>query len=276
MKKFKQFIKDKNLSKEDEDIPLIPMPIHFKHVIGDDDVPLVPTPIHFKHVSDESDLKKRIIGKIKKKLYEAVSAATNHVKNWLKQNDNAKIGKTSAGVSKKLRDDAKKIHVDHIDSITAYTKNSSELNDHLIQKKSKPTNSYHKIQSNNLDAAIDSNRSKRNHNLYSGVGFDPHKLAGKKGKIKSHAYISASSNKAIAKQFAESNTPDGIHHIIHFKIKKGDPSMHIAHHSGHEHEHESIIKRGTTLVHHGYKDYTEKYSTGRTIVTRVHSMSIES
>lgn len=274
MKKFNQFIKDKD---KDEDIPLIPMPIHFKHVIPDDDVPLVPTPIHFKHVSDEPDLKKRIISKIKKKLYEAVSTATNHVKNWLKQNDNAKISKTSAGVSKRLRDDAKTIHKDHIDSIKSYTEDSTRLNMHLIQKKGKPTNSNHDNQSKKLDAAIDSNRSKRNHNIYSGVGFDPHKLAGKKGKIKSHAYISASSKKETAKSFAQRNTPDGIHHIIHFKIKKGDPSMHIAHHSLHRHEHESIIKRGATLVHHGYKDYTEQHPrNGRTVVTRVHHMSIES
>jgi hypothetical protein len=274
MKKFNQFIKDKD---KDEDIPLIPMPIHFKHVIPDDDVPLIPTPIHFKHVSDEPDLKKRIISKIKKKLYEAVSVATNHVKNWLKQNDNAKISKTSAGVSKRLRDDAKTIHKDHIDSIKNYTEDSTSLNKHLIQNKGKPTKSDHANQSKKLDAAIDSNRSKRNHNLYSGVGFDPHKLAGKKGKIKSHAYISASSNKVTAKRFAKLNTPDGIHHIIHFKIKKGDPSMHIAHHSLHRHEHESVIKRGATLVHHGYKDYTELHPmNGRTVVTRVHRMSVES
>lgn len=270
MKKFKQFLKDKK-EKEDEDIPLIPSAIHFKHVNDkegeEEELPLIPEPIHFK-----------MIRKVKKKkLYEAKAVASaKPINTWLKKNDNARLGKTSAAVSKKLSADTK-FQKEHKAPVSRYTADSSELNQHLLATKNKPKKSSHADHANGLDAVIDSNRSKRSHSLYSGVGFDPHKLAGKKGKIKSHAYISASSNKKIAFNFAHHKKIDDIKHVIHFRIKKNDPVTHIAKHSEFKHEHESIIKRGTTLVHHGYDDYEHKHPVlGHMIKTRVHHMSIES
>lgn len=64
MKKFKQFIKDKK-EKEDEDIPLIPSAIHFKHVNDkegeEEELPLIPEPIHFKMIRCASHEHRKLI-----------------------------------------------------------------------------------------------------------------------------------------------------------------------------------------------------------------------
>ena len=59
---------------------------------------------------------------------------------------------------------------------------------------------------------------------------------------------------------------DGIHHIIHLHIDANGPAMHVPEHVSGLGEDEIILKRGTTLQHHGYTDY--KHYVGKKLFTK--------
>ena len=118
-----------------------------------------------------------------------------------------------------------------------------------------------------LDSAIDANRIKTRVHTYSGVSFDPTKHMDENGHLHSPAYISTSHDKETASRF--SVPKDGIHHIIHLHIDANGPAMHVPEHVSGLSEDEILLKRGTTLQHHGYTDYTHPHRT-----YRVHRMTV--
>lgn len=199
----------------------------------------IPHPIHFKHVKGDD-----------KELNESIVSASSWI-NDSKHSNNNHLGKTHDIISKKLHS-ANKFTKDRVDHIKNYTDDSGELNKHLIKSKNKPTGDHEKI-ANNLDNVIDKNRIKHNVHVYSGTSFDPTKHHNKKGILHSPSYISTTHAKHIASNF--SHKIHNKHHIIHIKLKKNDPAVHISRKSKHMHEHETVIKRGTNLKHEGTKKY---------------------
>lgn len=242
MKTFKQYSKN-----TEKGTGVIPVPIHFKHT--GDNSGVIPQAIHFKHVKEEY-LREERVGN-----YDA----------WKDTNENSHLGHTSNGVRKKLVT-GHNVNSNEKKSIEDYTRTSRKLNGKLIRGEDLTT---HTETAKNLDAAIDRNPIPHAFHAYSGLGFDPHQHTDEHGKLRSPAYISATHDKETAHSFTTAK--GGIHHIARISLKPGDPATHIAPYSGSPHEHETIIKRGVTLQHHGHQDY--RSADGDTY--RVHNLSID-
>jgi hypothetical protein len=278
MKKFKEFIRSKQSKEKEEEIPLIPVPIHFKHSgIEDEEIPSIPEPIHFKHV--DSTLEKKSLKKYIKEAVQRKSAPS--ITDWVQKNDNKHITKTTKNNLRTYKQISKhmstgqKLTYDHQSAVHDYTEDSRSLNKHLLKNAGKPKVKIHKTTTQHLDDSISKNKIRSNMHTYSGVSFDPEKHINKQGKMKSPAYISSSHSKHVALYFSgadSSRKKKSIHHIMHFKLKKNNPAQHISHASNYEEEHETVIGRNTTLQHHGSKDYSHPDHPGKTI--RVHQMSI--
>lgn len=250
MKSFKLFLESKE--KESEEAGTIPAPIHFKHIPAvipevETKKGVIPSPISFKgeYTWDEPQLKEA-----KKEI--------PRIDNWHNENDNAHFSKhgvkSNAGLSTFLSK-GKKTTEDEDDSLRLYAgKHSTELNQNLL--KNKKLKDWHKEVINDIDAHIDRNNMKHELHVYSGLGFDPEKHM-KKKKLYSPCYISTTHDKKVALKFSNANKPDkrkNIQHVAHIHLKPGDPATHVHKFSEYE-EHETLIKKGVTLKHHGYTDY---------------------
>jgi hypothetical protein len=224
-----------------------PEPIHFKHTRSATPDGVIPDPIHFKHT--------------KKKLKEEAE----NVLSWINRNDNRHLGNTSSTVRKKLTA-GHDLSSEERNEIYGYTKTSKALNRGLIE--GRKLNSQQQKSVQHIDAAIDRNPIAHELHTYSGLSFDPTQHMDDKGKLRSPAYISTSHDKDIAHGFISSTSKT--YHIAHIHLKPGDPATHIAPYSNSPMEDETIIKRGTTLQHHGHTDHTDSH--GNTI--RVHHMTV--
>ena len=261
MKSFKSFVKS-----DKEDAGTIPAPIHFKHIPEvETKKGVIPSPITFKqeYTFDEPELK------------EAKKDKPS-IHDWIKENDNthlfSKKVKNNEGLSNFLSKSNKNDDEDteHVTEYCGET-TSTELNSRLL--KNKKLSDYHKETSDGIDRHIDKNKMKHELHVYSGLSFDPEKHM-KKNKLHSPCYISTTHDKQIASEFSEFNKPNKkkkIQHIAHIHLKPGDSATHISEHSLFPEEHETLIKRGSTLKHHGYKEHHDE-KTGD--VVRVHHFTI--
>jgi hypothetical protein len=264
IKSFSMFIKDK-LTDEDKD-GVLDEPIHFKGLRLEDKDGVLDEPIHFKNRKD------------KKKLHEAeTKSKTSHgsTSDWLSTNDNKHLSKEHDHheISEKLHK-GQKLDDHHVDAIKKYTKDSQRLNKGLIKSQGKIENPKHKKHADSLDDAIKKNSLRHKLVVHSGVSFDPRKKVGTNGILKSHAYISTTHSKEIAHEFAKPSfskkTGVETKHIIRLNLKKGDPAMHVEHHSSTSGEHETIIKRGSRLKLHKTATHVDTWGG----ITHVHHMSM--
>ena len=257
MKRFKQYVKDKK--------GVAPEPIHFRDVGKG----VAPAPIHFRDVAKNE----------KKSIKEAVGDKGDF-KNWMKdRSDNEHLSKKPRAESHQKEVGQKlaasnKFTPEHVGHIERYADMSHDVNMSLIKGKGTAAKKHEKVTSG-LDDAIDKNRIQHPVVTYSGTSFDPRKHVDEKGRMKSPAYISTTHDREVAAGYAQ-NTAGGPgkraeRHIIRLQLHPGDPATHIAHHSAFPAEHETVIKRGTTLQHHGTEEHwdnnTESWYT-------IHHMSV--
>ena len=246
----------------------------FKQYLNEE-VPSIPSPIHFKHVSGDGS-----------------SRLNEDLNDWVKKSDNEHLiepggdARENDVISEKITTHHK-LDDQHKRSIEYYTsvKGSKNINNDLIDvHNSKKTKENKKpfpdfeTHSDKIDDAIKKAPIKHDVHVYSGVSFDPTKHLNKKGKMHSPAYISATHSKNMARSYAHDHKQfdpkldKHISHIIHIPLKKGDPAIHVEKISNFPGEYETIIKRGSTLKHHGYEDHTHPAFPDK--VYRVHKMSI--
>ena len=264
MKKLKDIAQTKPLTSAGSDY--VPdEPIHFKmgsdrgtpvtksnithSSSGDDYVP--DEPVHFKH-----------IGKLKE--------ARDHdaYNKWLNHNQNSHIEHGSYQISKKLADHVKDNHnLNHneIHHVKNYSNSSRFLNRDLISAHKNKENidsldSYHHQTIHHLDTATKRHIGHNMH-LYSGLGFDPHHMKNKNGRVHLPAYTSLTHNKHTADSFAEGSSY--LHgedrHVLHLQVKKKDKGLHVSHLSSYEGEHETILPRNTKIKIHKKPTIYEQY-----------------
>lgn len=274
MKTFKQHTKEK---KKEEGSGLAPAPIHFKHfqeLVDVQPTGVVPTAIHFKNILKD------------KKLNEAKSSTGPDFKSWMKdRSDNASLSKKTTRdahnkeISKTLdsTNNFSDEHLTHVKKYTSGTKevsNSTKINKDLIKNKGEPSKT-HKKTAEGLSNAINNNRVQHSVHVYSGTSFDPRQHMDKKGRLKSHAFISATHDKEVAAGFAQRAARErggyGPAHIIKVHLKPGDPATHVSKHSEWGDEHETVINKGTTLQHH---KTTSHWSPGEERWYHIHHMSV--
>ena len=206
--------------------------IPFKKFINESLRGIIPSPIHFKYVN--------------KTLNEKESNPSIH--SWTKHNDNSHLGNSSGDISKKLdgSNNFTSKHETHVKK--GYTSHDGEaINKNLIKG---GIYGPHKNAVTHIDDAIDKNKIKHHVHVYSGLSFDPKKHI-KDGKFHSPSYISTTHDKPTALKFAKTDLVKKPMHIAHIKLKPGDSASHISKISFEPHEHETLIKRGQTLIHHG-------------------------
>jgi hypothetical protein len=132
-----------------------------------------------------------------------------------------------------------------------------------------------------LDDAIHRNKLHKDVHLYSGVGFEPSKLASNhpEGHIYLPAYTSTSINKSVARNFASNqgeNKPTQLRqngvmgHVLHIHAKAGQPAAYVDRESTYKHENEVLLPRGTTLKIHGHSEHEDEFGD----VYRVHHSTI--
>lgn len=272
MKTFKQHTKEK---KKEEGSGLAPAPIHFKHfeeLVDVQPTGVVPTAIHFKNILKD------------KKLNEAKEGSD--FKSWMKdRSDNAHLSKKTTRdphnneVAKKL-DSTNNFSDEHLTHVKNYTggtnevSNSTKINKDLIKNKGEPSKK-HKKTAEGLSNAIDKNRVQHEVHVYSGTSFDPRQHTDKKGRLKSHAFISATHDREVAAGFAQRAARErggyGPAHIMKIHLKPGDPATHVSRQSQWKDEHETVVNRNTTLQHH---KTTSHWSPGEERWYHIHHMSV--
>lgn len=262
MKSFKEYILE-----EKKNSGVIPQPIHFKHV-------------HKKH-------KKKKVVKESLSLDQADSVVSKWKKEphpldtWLNKNDNSHLAhekdftygdtggqdheKRHQAIREKLTQNVN-LDDDHKQAIHAYTDGSQGMNHALMEIHHDLENNTYRDDSNDekngvhhietLDDAIHSNPAPHDYHAYSGLGFDPRDHI-KNSRLYSPSFISATTNKSVANQFANTNRKTNEledKHIMHLHIKKGDPALHLPETEGtHPHEFETIIASDRHLKHLGTK-----------------------
>lgn len=265
MKKLKDITQTKPLTSVGSDY--VPdEPIHFKmgsdrgtpvtksnitHSSSDDDY--VPDePVHFRHVG---------------KLKEEVRKHEDYEK-WLNHNKNSHIGGKSWEISKKLGDHVKTKHNlnnNEIHHVKEYSSSSRNLNGQLIHAHKNKSNvdPYYHQSVHHLDTAT-KRHIDHNMHLYSGLGFNPHNMKNKNGRVHLPAYTSLTHDKHVADGFAydAAHRHGGDRHILHLHVKKKNKGLHVSHLSNYDSEHETILprntkikihKKPTTYEHHGVK-----------------------
>ena len=199
-------------------------------------------PIHFKHTHDYA------MSILDESWYEK-SSGNKHIKKSFKEH----FGKLN--VTPKQRK-----------SVRAYTaRHSFDINNRLFKT---PHRKFPSDIVDDLDETIDNNRIHTRLNTFSSLGFNPEKHKKENNELHSPAYISTTLNKEVAYGFLKKHT-DGIHHVAHFVLEKGDPAAYIASASHIPYEDEVLIKRGQTLRHHGSFDIEDGEKK-----IRIHKLSI--
>ena len=277
MKTFKQHTKEKK-KETGEGSGLIPAPIHFKH-FADIDIGtgVIPAAIHFKHIHKKK----------KEKLDEAKKKGPDHFQQWMNDTSDNEHLSTLGNNNNRHSEISKKLHstnkftANHLHAITGYTDDSAggepgsqTINKPLISGKFKNKTHQKNVEAHakQLDSAIDSNRIQHDVHVYSGTSFNPTKHMDEKGRLHSPAYISATHSRPVAAGYAQSGGEGyGPRHIIHIHLKKGDPATHVSRASQFGGEHETLIKRGVTLQHHGTDSH---YDSKNENWYHIHHMSI--
>ena len=277
MKTFKQHSKEKKM-KDGEGSGVIPAPIHFKH-FADIDIGTgtIPAAIHFKHIHKKK----------KEKLDEAKKTKGNPFHKWIDDTSDNEHLSTLGNNNNRHNEISKKLHstnkfsANHEDAIKGYTNDSAggepgsqTVNKPLISGKFSNKTHQKNVEDHakQIDKAIDKNRIQHDVHVYSGTSFDPAKHMDEKGRLHSPAYISATHSRPVAAGYAQSGGEGyNMRHIIHIHLKKGDPATHVSRVSDFTGEHETIIKRGTTLQHHGHEDHGDSDAEHW---YRIHHMSI--
>ena len=278
MRTFKTYTLTK-LKKKEEGAGLAPAPIHFKHIEELSSIEpkgVMPTAVHFKNILTDK----------KQKLNEAKA---QDFRAWMKdRSDNAHLSKKKFDRDVHNKEVADKLHstnnfsAEHLKHITKYTGDpdndgaavSSQLNKSLIKNKGEPSKA-HKKTTEGLSHAIENNKLNHEVHVYSGTSFDPREHIDKKGKLKSHAFISATHDKEIAAGYAQkaaqNRGSNSSGHIMKIHLKPGDPATHVGRHSYYNGEHETVINRNTTLKH---EKTTSHWSPGEERYYHIHHMSV--
>ena len=295
MKTFKQHNKEKKM-KDGEGSGVIPAPIHFKH-FADIDIGTgtIPAAIHFKHIHKK---KREKLDEVSKNVLAAPANAEpakpkktkvkkNPFHRWIDDTSDNEHLSTLGNNNNRHNEISKKLHstnkftANHEDAIQGYTNDSAggEPGSQTINKpliKGKFANKTHQKNvedhAKRLDTAIDKNKIKHDVHVYSGTSFNPMKHMDEKGRLHSPAYISATHSRPVAGGYAQSGGEGyNMRHIMHIHLKKGDPATHVSRVSEFSGEHETLIKRGVTLQHHGHEDHGD--SDAETWY-RIHHMTI--
>lgn len=277
MKSFKDYTKE--VKKEEEGSGLMPVPIHFKTVDEIEPIEadgIAPDTIHFKGVAKG----------LKQKLNEAKTGTGVDFRSWMKdRSDNAHLSKKTTRdphnneVAKKL-DSTNNFSDEHLTHVKNYTggtdevSNSTKINKDLIKNKGEPSKK-HKKTAEGLSKAINDNRVQHEVHVYSGTSFDPREHMDKKGRLKSHAFISATHDREVAAGFSQKAARKrgsyGPAHIIKIHLKPGDPATHVSRQSQWADEHETVVDRNTTLQYH---KTTSHWSPGEERWYHIHHMSV--
>jgi len=263
MKTFKEHKKEK----DEEKVGIAPDAIHFRDIARG----TAPTFIHFR------DVAKKITSKIKG-LKEAVNDLGS-LNGWFKKRDNEHLSNKTSDVSHhkevtKQISSTNNFSPEHVKHVERYADMSSDINKSLIKNSGAPAKKHEKSVAG-LDDAIDKNRIQKPLTVYSGTSFNPEKHIDKKGHMRSPAYISATHDKRVAAGYAQQSEKNPMsrkpRHIIQFNLKAGDPATHISQHSAYTDEHETVIRRGVTLQHHGTESHWDNNNENW---YHVHHMSI--
>lgn len=256
MKTFKSY----NKEKKKERSGLTPAPIHFKYVEMPEGVQstgsgIAPAAIHFKNILNT------------KKLNEEARTHKN-LESWLKdrsENSHLSTKKDESAAHREVSDklaSTNNFSDEHKAHIAKYTGHegeksvySTKMNKDLIKNKGKPSRA-HQSTADGLSDAIQKNRVQHEAHVYSGASFDPREHLDDKGTLRSHAFISATHHKRVAFGYAQHSKAKGAgpysaRHIMHIRLRPGDPATTVAHHSGWKGEHETVIDRNTRLRHTG-------------------------
>jgi len=201
-------------------------------------------PIHFKHVG-------RLTEEL---LYEKVARIARNM--WVNHSDedntHLQTGAAEHGpdhVSETLAERAHAASAEEAHHVRKHTIDSYPTNHALIaaHKTGQPHPAKFNERVKHLDSVTRHPLGTHLH-VYSGVGFNP---ADHGKTIHLPAYTSVTHDRETAVAFAERHPAQ---HIIHIHLKAKDKAAHVSHLSANEHEHETILPRGTTLKLHGKPD----------------------
>ena len=270
MKKFKQFLNQ---------IAVIPNVIHFKMNLK----AVTSTPIHFKSPNKSSDrtvtddtVKESVEGNV----HPLVAKFQEHEhpeEAMMHGNDNI----TPQSISTEIHKGIKAPTLDQKRGLRYYTSldASTPFNKRLIrnhQKGSDPTEGMNDDEkhAHQTISELAKHGVGRELSVYSGVSFNPKLVAEKSsdGTMYSPAHISATHNARVAFGFARQHqSAAGTSHIMHIRLKPGDPAVHAGKHSTFPMEHETVIPPGKlkylgTSTHHHPSDFFPESNKDKTYI----------
>ena len=177
------------------------------------------------------------------------------LESWFEKNDNTHLRRRSTIQDQIGRPTPSK---EETGAIKRYVKNSKPVNKVLISGTSEHPDIKH------LDSYLEKNKLPVDLHAYSAVDYNPKDKLNDEKELSLPAYMSVTPHKDVAKGYT-SPDKNGIHHIIHVMLKKGDTAAPLG-----THEDEVLIGRGQTMNYHGsvdFEDGDKKY--------RIHKMSIK-
>jgi hypothetical protein len=181
------------------------------------------------------------------------------ISDWHDEYDNDHIGHGGEVHDHLVKHDKGDEHDNSV--VNDYTRDSSGLNRHLYN--SHVDGEKHKenaggINVKAMDKAVGKTKLKHDLHTYSGVTFNPGKLAKQhpEGHLHLPAFTSTSIDKETAHGFATGDENEE-KHVIHFHLKKGQAMKYAEPHSENPGEHEVILPRNTTWKLHPRPDTYE-------------------
>jgi hypothetical protein len=176
----------------------------------------------------------------------------------------------------------------HRHSIKNYTKDSSDLNNHLWEEHKKPIKSVYNSLNNvaeELNKTLHSYKTPHKLEVWSSSKIDPREKMDDKKIVHHPAFLSASIDKAIAEGRNTFNTQvkengDIHHNILKMNIPKDHPGVYVDHVSHMHGEKEFILPKGTNLKYKKTDTHEKDYYNhvlGKSVksYTHIHHMSIE-
>ena len=177
------------------------------------------------------------------------------LENWFEKNDNTHLRRRSTIQDQIGKPTPSK---EETGAVRRYEKDSKPVNTSLRAGSSEHPDIEH------LDKFINKNKLPIDLHVYSAIKFNPEDRINDKKQMLHTEYLSTTPHKDVAKGYT-SPDKNGIHHIIHVMLKKGDTAAPLG-----THEDEVLIGRGQTMNYHGsvdFEDGDKKY--------RIHKMSIK-
>lgn len=195
--------------------------------------------------------------------------------NYFNQNDNAHIHPNLTEAGKIMGKSQVREGAD-IKNIRNYTTSSRALNKSLWKAHDTDTEPRNHVSDGTvshdlagLDEAVNRNKLSHDLHVFTGVGFDPAKLAAQHPSkhIVLPAFTSTSMDKTVARNFAasQSNSKPELQqggvmgHVIHIALKKGQSGAYADPHSHFKGEQEFVLPRGTTLKVNKSEKKTDPY-----------------